>query len=261
MCSARLLVADDIAMGWGSICLRLAAAVGAALAAGCTQTSRVDDTLTTSSLTDNRKAVAVMRVGAASPDCINVAVLLGVREGEGFRRQQGLTVMNVRSLTEPAVAEVELDPGEYHVLAYRCQTQRTVSTVGDSADSQLYRTSYASFTLAPGEVINVGYLHVGVWRHGRNAISRPVHVDIEVTDWPLAELDRFKAKRPQIYAQMKTRLMTVTSAQQGPLSSQDCARLKALRAEGKVQALPPECAGAPASGNRAPAAVAKSRGT
>ena len=32
------------------------------------------------------------------------------------------TVANVRSITEPAVAEVELDPGEYHVLAYRCQS-------------------------------------------------------------------------------------------------------------------------------------------
>ena len=64
-----------------------------------------------------------MRVGAASPYCVNVAVLLGVREGEGFRRHQGITVMNVRSLVEPAVAEIELDPGEYHIVAYRCQTQ------------------------------------------------------------------------------------------------------------------------------------------
>ncbi len=246
-------------MGWGSGRLLLAAVAGTALAAGCTQTSRVDDALTTSSLAQNKKAVAIMRVGAASPACVNVAVLLGVREGEGFRRIKGLTVMNVRSITEPAVAEVALDPGEYHVLAYRCQTQRTVSTVGDSADGQLYRSSYASFTLAPGEVVNVGYLHVGVWRHGRNAISRPVNVDIEVTDWPLAELERFKAKRPQIYAQMKTRLMTVTSRKPPATTSGECARLEALRAEGKVQRLPPECA-APA-GKRAPAAVAKRSAT
>jgi hypothetical protein len=246
-------------MGWGSVRLWLVATVGGALAAGCTQTSRVDDALTTSSLAQNGKAVAVMRVGAASPACLNVAVLLGVREGNGFRRHKGLTVMNVRSITEPAVAEVELDPGEYHVLAYRCQTQRTVSTVGDSDGGQLYRTSYATFTLAPGEMVNVGYLHVGVWRHGRNAISRPVHVDIEVTDWPLAELERFKAKRPQVYAQMTTRLMTVTARQKGAASSPECARLKTLKAEGKVQDLPPECA-APGSAKRAPAAVAKRNG-
>ena len=65
-----------------------------------------------------------------------------------------------------------------------------------------------------------------------------------MTDWPLAELERYKAKRPHIYAQMKTRLMTVTPQGQGPPTSQDCARLKALKAEGKVQELPPECASA-----------------
>jgi hypothetical protein len=227
--------------------------------AGCTQTSRVDDNLSTASLTQTRKAVAVMRVGAASPSCINVAVLLGVREGEGFRRHQGITVMNVRSLTEPAVAEVELDPGEYHVLAYRCQSACGIKTLADSADAQTYRTSFASFTLLPGEVVNVGYLHVGASRVGRSAFGRPLRVDIEVTDWPLAELDRFKARRPHIYAQMTTRLMQVMPLGPSAPGADDCARLKALQAEGKVQQLPPECA-RPATVRRAPGAVAKSGG-
>src|ERR1700693_4881115 len=113
-------------MARGRLRLCLVAPAVVVLAAACAQTTRVDDGVSTASLTETKKAVAVMRVGAASPDCINVAVLLGVREGGGFRRQQGLTVMNVRSLTEPAVAEVELDPGEYHVLAYRCQTKKGI---------------------------------------------------------------------------------------------------------------------------------------
>lgn len=242
--------------------LRFSAVVAAGtlvLACGCTQTSRVDDNLSTAALTQTKKAVAVMRVGAASPTCINVGVLLGVRDGEGFRQHQGVMVVNVRSVTEPAVAEVELDPGEYHVLAYRCHTQRGPKTVHDSAGGQLFRTSFASFTLRPGEIVNVGYLHVGASRIGRNAFGRPVRVDIEVTDWPLAELDRFKAKRPQIYAQMTTRLMTVIPPGPGAPGAEDCARLKALKAEGKVQQLPPECA-RPATVRRAPAAVAKSSG-
>jgi hypothetical protein len=224
------------------------------LAAACTQTSRVDDGVSTGSLAESRKAVAVMRVGAASPDCLHVAVLLGVREGEGFRRHQGLTVMNVRSLTEPAVAEVELDPGEYHVLAYRCQTAKSIKTVSDTAGGQLYRSSFASFTLEPGEIVNVGYLHLVAWRQGRNTFGRPVEMDIEVTDWSLAELDRFKAKRPHIYAQMRTRLMAVTPQGPAPATGGECARLETLKAEGKVQKLPPECA--PPAGKRA-AAVAK----
>jgi hypothetical protein len=98
-------------MARGDALLRLVGAMACALLAACTETSRVDD-IATASLGQSGKAIAVMRVGAASPTCVNVAVLLGVRDGEGFRRHQGITVANVRSLTEPAVAEVELDPGE-----------------------------------------------------------------------------------------------------------------------------------------------------
>ena len=225
-------------------------------AAACTQTTRVSGDLTTESLGQTKKAVAVMRVGAASPNCINVAVLLGVRDGEVFRRHQAVTVANVRSATEPAVAEIELDPGEYHVLAYSCASARKVTVLADKADAQTYRSSYAFFTLQPGEVVNVGYLHVGASRVGRSAFGRPLRVDIDVTDWPLAELDRFKARRPAIYAQMTTRLMTVTP--RGPVATgkDDCDRLRALQAEGKVQELPPECA-QQAKAKRPPAAVAK----
>jgi hypothetical protein len=245
-------------MARGDALVWLAAAAGCMLLAACTQTSRVDDDLSTASLTQTKKAVAVMRVGAASPSCINVAVLLGVREGDGYRRHQGITVANVRSITEPAVAEVELDPGEYHVLAYRCQSATgSVKTVDDNAGGQLYRTSYASFTLQAGEIVNVGYLHLHAWRHGNNTFGRPVEMDIEITDWPLAELDRFKTKRPHIYAQMTTRLMKVPR-QSGEPGPQECARLKALLAEGKVQQLPPACLPAPATAKRKTGAVANS---
>ena len=245
-------------MGWGKARHRLGAAIAGMLLAGCTQTSRVDDSLSTASLAQTRKAVAVMRVGAASPTCVNVAVLLGVREGDGYRRHQGITVANVRSLTEPAVAEVELDPGEYHVVAYRCQNAGgSVKTVDDNAGGQLYRTSYASFTLQPGEIVNVGYLHLVAWRHGRNAFGRPVETEIEITDWPLAELDRFKAKRPHIYAQMTTRLMKAMPPEPGEPGPQECARLKTLLAQGKVQQLPPACQPPARKGG----AVAKSGGS
>jgi hypothetical protein len=248
-------------MGWGKARHRLMAIVAGMLLAGCTQTSRVDDNLSTASLAQTKTAVAVMRVGAASPSCVNVAVLLGVREGEGYRRHRGITVANVRSISEPAVAEVELDPGEYHVLAYRCQNAAgSVKTVDDNAGGQLYRTSFASFTLQAGEIVNVGYLHLVAWRHGRNAFGRPLEMDIEVTDWPLAELDRFKAKRPNIYAQMTTRLMKVPQ-EPGEPGPQECARFKALLAEGKVQQLPPACLPAPARPARKTGAVANPAAT
>ena len=222
-------------MAWGNGCLGLTALAGAMLVAGCTQTTQVDENVTTASLNQTKKAVAVMRVGAASPYCINVAVLLGVREGEGFRRHQGITVMNVRSLTEPAVAEVELDPGEYHVLAYRCQTQ------GRHQDGVRQRRRPAALPHQLRELRAAARrdrqrrlpARRGLARWPQHLRPADVEMEIEVTDWPLAELDRFKAKRPHIYAQMKTRLMTVTPAGQGPPTGQDCARLKALQGRGQ----------------------------
>jgi hypothetical protein len=132
--------------------------------------------------------------------------------------------------------------------------------VDDNAGGQLYRTSYASFTLQAGEIVNVGYLHLVAWRHGHNTFGRPVEMDIEITDWPLAELDRFKAKRPHIYTQMTTRLMKVMPVGPGEPGPRECARLEALRAEGKVQQLPPACR-APAAAKRKGGAVAKSGGS
>ena len=208
------------------------------LAAACTQTSRVEDTVTTQSLAQTRKAVAVMRLGAATGACQNVAIMLGVREGEGFRRHQNVVVTDVRSLKKAPVAEVELDPGEYHVVAYGCTTANgSLRMIQDTDGHGLLRQSYASFTVGPGEIVNVGYFHLNASRVGRNMFGRPVRTAVTITDWPLAEIDRFKAERPQIYAQMTTRLMVPTGVEQ-----EDCGRLHALKAEGKIQNVPAACA-------------------
>ena len=219
---------------------------GLALAA-CVSTSRVDETVTTSALATQKKAVAVMRIGTASPSCVHVGVLLGTREGPGFRRQQVLKVANVRSLSEALAAEVELAPGEYHVIGYSCVGERGPSVVTDKSDGELYRRSYASFTLAAGEVVNVGYLHFHASRHGLNAFGRPLRITVEVTDWPVAELERFKQRRPQVYALMTTRLMRITPAGPLPPDADDCTRMRELQAAGKLQELPPACRPAQAS--------------
>ncbi len=233
-------------MGLGDRPLLPAAAMGCLLLAGCIpQTSRVGDDISTASLSKTKTSIVVMRVGAASPACINVGVLLGVREGEGYRSHRGMMVANVRSVTEPAVAEVELDPGEYHVIAYRCHTARGPKTLHDNASGNVFRTSFARFTVQPGEVVNVGYLHVHAARYGHNAFGRPTRATITVTDWPLADLDRYKAKRPQMFGQMTTRLMSVAPPPSDEPDADDCARLQALRAEGKVQQLPAPCQKAP----------------
>lgn len=217
----------------------VAAALLLLLLAGCTHTTRVDANTTTQSLSEKKTAVALVRIGEAGSLCRHVAIMIGVREGDGYRQTRTLIVANVRSITEVPVAEVELPPGEYHFLAYRCRNERnTAVAVGDIADKPgVFRSSFAKFTLEPGEIVNIGYLHFNASRYGLSAFGRPLRSQVSVTDWPLAELERFKVLRPQLYAQMKTRHMQIMS-EDGP----DCAKLKALKAEGKVQTLPAECA-------------------
>ena len=239
--------------------MAIRAAIVAAGLAACSvnKTSRVDETLTPGTLAAAKKAVAVMRLGAASPSCINVSILLGTREGEGYRRGQAVMVANVRSLAEAQVAEVELEPGQHHVLGYKCDSANGATWIADvSTTNGLLRTSYAHFTLAPGEIVNVGYFHFGASHEGRSLFGRAVRSDIEITDWPLADLERFKRTRPAIYAQMTTRLMVLDG---GPLTAdeqqQACETHRRLQAEGKLQTLPPACGGsAPAKkiihGNR-----------
>jgi hypothetical protein len=45
--------------------------------------------------------------------------------------------------------------------------------VHDADGGQLYRTSYASFVLQSGEMVNVGYLHFAAWREGLSLFGRP----------------------------------------------------------------------------------------
>jgi hypothetical protein len=208
---------------------------------GCGGTSRVDANITPAQLKTDNKAVAIMRIGSASPTCINVAVLLGRPEGAGYRRTKAINVTNVHSILEPAVAETELEAGEYHIIGYGCAKAKGVAVVAEKADGTLYAMSFASFKVEPGEIVNVGYLQFNVSHVGRNAIGRPIDIQVGVIDWPLNELERFKQKRPGLFAKMTTRLMTVTDRGPHTPTSDECGRLKALKAEGKVQSLPATC--------------------
>lgn len=229
-----------MAVSWSSF--SQAALVGALLA-GCAQSSKVDDNVSTSTLTAKQKSIALMRIGAASPNCLNVAVLLGTKAGDGYRRGQVITVINVRSLAEQPVAEVELDAGEHHVIGYGCAADSgKARVVMDKAGPQTYRTSYAHFVVKPGEVVNVGHLHFGASHIGRSAFGRPLDIEVKITDWPLREIEQFQVKRPGLFAKMTTRLMQVT----GPatVSNDECARMKALQAAGKLQSLSAACTAA-----------------
>jgi hypothetical protein len=222
--------------------IRFAVVALAALAAGCASgTSRVGDELTTTSLSQTKKAVALIKLGAADPLCTVLVAGIGVREGSNFRHLQMARI--VRKAGETAVAELELGPGEYHVVSYSCARQGRIVLLAEPAGNGLYRKSYASFQIAPGEILNVGYLQLVPMASAHVADTRVMPVRLAVTDWPLAELDRFKQQRPNLYSQMKTRLMKVHRAEPPTIEQVQavCAEMRRLQADGKIQQLPAIC--------------------
>ncbi len=214
--------------------------------AACMQTSRVEDTVSPQKLAASKKAVAVMRLGTSAATCLHIRLLLGTREGDGYRREQVVTVTQIKSTTQSQVAEVELDPGEHHVIGFSCVAEQGQTFVNDATGEYgLSRTSYARFTLAAGEIVNVGYLHFNaqVTKSVFGKGARPV---VEITDWPLPEIERFKQLRPTVYAQMTTRLMVLGDPASPQDQHNDCETYRRLKAEGKVGNVPAACDGIPA---------------
>lgn len=222
--------------------IRLAVLALAVLAAGCAAgTSRVADELNATALSQSKKAVALIKLGAADPLCGTLAAGIGVREGKDFRLVQ--TARIVRKAGEAAVAELELGSGEYHVVSYACARRGGVVLLAEPTGNGLYKKSYASFSIAAGEILNVGYLHLVPMGSAQVAYTRVLHVRLAVTDWPMAELDRFKQQRPNLYAQMKTRLMAVHRVEPPSFAQVQaaCAEMRRLQAAGKIQQLPAIC--------------------
>jgi hypothetical protein len=220
----------------------IATLMGALVVAACAKTSQVSDDATPAKPAATKHAVAVIRIGSASPQTGNVAVLLGTCAVDGYRRGQAMTGVNERPVSEAPVAEIELAAGKHHAIGYSCHTQKGTKMVMDPARGTLFRKSHAQFHLEPGEVVNVGYFHFGASHAGRSAFGRPIRTDVEVGDWPLNELERFKLKPPTVYAQLKTRLTIVSDK---PLMADAladrCANGRRLPADSKAQTVPNEC--------------------
>ena len=135
--------------------------------------------------------------------------------------------------------EARLAPGTYHVLSMTCVRNKTLKTMWEPQGNGLLRRSYATFSVAAGEVVNVG--EIRAVRAGRiaGAFGEFKDVKIEVGDWPLSEIDRFRSQRPTLFAAMKTRLMVADGS--APSPEQRCTQLSELQRTGKVQTLPAEC--------------------
>lgn len=226
-------------------CSRLAAAGLALVLAGCvapTLTSRVGDGISKLSLKQEVKGVALLSAGVSAGGCSQVYVVVGARnkapdKGEGiYSAVRGLMIQPAKA----PIAEIKLDPGEYHIVGFVCANRGSSARLVESVDSgglwASYKRSYATFTVQAGEVVNIGYLEIRYL----GASDMTINADLAVRDWPLADLARFKQQRPELYAQMKTRLMRLNRITPAEIAER-CAEMRRLKSEGKLQNLPPGC--------------------
>ena len=129
----------------------------AALLTGC-NTGKVSEQLAdTTTLTANKQAIALFRIALPDPGCLSLGVQLGAREGEFFRPYQMIRLQQVHVTL---VVELLLAPGEYHIVSLTCFRARTTMVLSEPQGNGLMRRSYASFTVMPGEVVNLGQLRL-----------------------------------------------------------------------------------------------------
>jgi hypothetical protein len=212
----------------------------ALLLTGCSNVKVAEQLVEAPTLRDNKQAIGFFRLGKPDPSCLQIGVQLGMREGPLFLPGQQRK-LNQTAVTQ--VVEMILPAGEYHIVSFSCFRARSTLVLSDPHGNGLMRRSYASFTLTPGEIVNLGEIQLvdkkrtpGVWGSFHE-------IGVEVSDWSLAELERFKSQRPKHFAEMKTRLLTVP--QSAPTPGQIpklCEDAKRMQSEGKLQNLPAQCA-------------------
>ena len=208
----------------------------------CSGGGKVNETLTDpEALRNSQQAIAFLRLTTPDPSCVTVALNIGVREGDLYRPQQTLRLQQT-AVTN--VLEMLLAPGDYHVLGFACYRARSTLILAEPQGDGRLRRSYGSFSVAAGEVVNLGQIKLA--RSGRSTgiFNSFVDVAVEISDWPVSELERFKSQRPKHYAEMRTRLMTAAppvGTATPEAVDKKCADVVKLHSEGKLQNLPASC--------------------
>jgi hypothetical protein len=211
--------------------LRLGLALLAVSVAACAGLNRVPGEPTAASLSEKKKGIALIRYAIIDPGCLEQYLYIGAPEGTGHRVVKKLQD-HVKYGTNPAtiarIAEIELEPGTYHVIGMGCHRARRSLGWGSTLGGT-YSDSLAHFDVRAGEVVNVGFLTL-------LPLAHQVRVRITVQDMPLQELRRFAAERPTVYAAMVTRLASPAKDW-----DRECADARAMHAQGKLAKLPAPC--------------------
>lgn len=101
----------------------------------------------TQALTENKRSVAVVKFSMPDAPCRMHFLWIGARDADGHRLVRGLFAAGEPPPTTANAAEIELEPGEYHVLGGACQRART--TIGYGSRGGPHTLSLASFRIGP----------------------------------------------------------------------------------------------------------------
>lgn len=213
------------------------------LLAGCAQTTRVDDALITTAAGQQKTGLVLLKIGTDDdPVC---AANIGVKENDLYRTVKTVRVIQKRN--EPGIAEFELPPGEYHITALFCHTatdQRVfMADQPFGGLTGMANKSFASFSISAGEVVNIGAIRPILVRFQNKILYEDIETDFAVSDWTLADIEKFRQKRPNLYARMRTRLMAVIGKPVPTAREAEatCAEFRKLKSEGKLQNVPGDC--------------------
>ena len=210
------------------------------LLAGCSNVKVNEQLADAPTLRDNKQAIGLFRLARPDPSCLELGVQLGVREGLLYRpgQQRKLTQTQVTQ-----VVEMILPPGEYHIVSITCFRARSTLVMSDPQGDGRLRQSYATFTLAAGEIVNLGEIRLIDKKRTHGVWTSFHQIGVEIGDWSLHELERFKSQRPKLFAEMRTRLMTAPHSEPSPEQIPKlCDDARRLQAAGKLQNLPAACA-------------------
>lgn len=223
--------------------------VGLAIA-GCAVTTGVDDKVATATLAQARTGIAVMTMSMPGADCQTGSVLLGTATAQGDYERASVVLFGKTRVDPHDIAQTELAAGTYHVLQVGCGARYGnrvhTTTLGRQDGPALFgigarwQKSWASFSIQPGEIVNVGHLIVSQDLLG---------LDLAVADLPPRALEAFAKDKPQLSARMVKRSMVAAQVRTPEQIAARCLRLVVLLARVNVDLpIPSECRGKGAGG-------------
>jgi hypothetical protein len=202
-----------------------------ALLAGCGATPNLSDELTATTLSANNQGIVLLSAAMQGLTCQGITVQLGRKSALGYDATTSfgidITMFSLRRLVSSNLPQISLPAGEHHVIGVTCQNGNSFTSVGKGG-----LRSYASFTLAPGEIVNLGSLTV-------IPLAMTNIATFEVRDQPIEVMDKLKADKPKLFAQMKNRLMTITPAPTAEDRQKQLAAFEALLAAKPVGPVTP----------------------